>query len=209
MPTPARLLTTMLLAAGLAIPVPTAAASVDAVIADCTDGQLQGHYTQSDYAAALANLPNDVSEYTPCRAVITAARDRDLAATARGAAATRLGAGSTSTPAAAVPGSPEAGDGAAAPDGGQATGATPTVTPAPGTTPAVDGGTGGDDPSAALAALAAGIPVDDDDPSAGSGNGLPAIPIVLAFCVIALSGARALQWWGNRPEPVDPGAEPA
>jgi hypothetical protein len=37
---------------------------------DCSDGQIDGHYTQKDYADALAHLPADVDEYTDCRSQI-------------------------------------------------------------------------------------------------------------------------------------------
>jgi hypothetical protein len=48
--------------------------SAQAVIRDCSeDGVLNGHYSHSDLAKALATLPSDIDEYTDCRAVIRSA----------------------------------------------------------------------------------------------------------------------------------------
>ena len=44
------------------------------LIADCADdGEIHGHYTQSDYRYALGHLPSDLDEYTNCRDAIRAA----------------------------------------------------------------------------------------------------------------------------------------
>jgi hypothetical protein len=46
-----------------------------AVIRDCANhGRITGHYTQKQYAQALAELPADVSEYSDCAALIRAAQ---------------------------------------------------------------------------------------------------------------------------------------
>lgn len=64
------------LAAAFALAAPAAAlASPSAVITDCTtNGRLTKSYSQSDYAAALKNIPTDVDEYTDCRDVIRRAQ---------------------------------------------------------------------------------------------------------------------------------------
>jgi hypothetical protein len=47
------------------------AASRGKIIRDCADdGQLQGHYTQSELRDARQNLPSDVAEYTDCADVL-------------------------------------------------------------------------------------------------------------------------------------------
>jgi hypothetical protein len=61
--------------------------SPQAVIRDCSeDGVLNGHYSHSDLAKALAQLPSDIDEYTDCRAIIRNALLRS--ANKHGAAAT-------------------------------------------------------------------------------------------------------------------------
>jgi hypothetical protein len=48
--------------------------SAKAVIRDCSeDGVLNGHYSHSELAKALAQLPSDIDEYTDCRAIIRSA----------------------------------------------------------------------------------------------------------------------------------------
>lgn len=48
------------------------------VVEDCReDGELKGHYSQSDYEYALAHLPSDLNAYTNCEEVIRAARRAD------------------------------------------------------------------------------------------------------------------------------------
>src|SRR4029078_3932906 len=47
------------------------------VIKDCSeDGILNGHYSHSELAKALQQLPSDLAEYTDCRAVIRSAELR-------------------------------------------------------------------------------------------------------------------------------------
>jgi hypothetical protein len=48
--------------------------SANALIKDCTDGVIQGHYSQQDYKEALNNLPTDVDEYTDCRDLLKRAQ---------------------------------------------------------------------------------------------------------------------------------------
>ncbi len=67
----------------LAGPVALAQASPQALIQDCLkNGRIVGHYPQSDFTQALANLPTDVTEYSDCEGVI---RRAELAAAGRGA----------------------------------------------------------------------------------------------------------------------------
>jgi hypothetical protein len=72
--------------------VPSAAwADGRAVIRDCTDnGRIDGHYSQSEYRDAEANMPSDVDEYTDCRDVI---RRAQLAAAGAGNKSTSGGSG--------------------------------------------------------------------------------------------------------------------
>jgi hypothetical protein len=54
-----------------------ASASSDDVIQDCAeDGRLDHHYSPGELADAEHNIPTDVDEYTDCRQVISAARNR-------------------------------------------------------------------------------------------------------------------------------------
>jgi len=67
----------MLLALVVLAVVPAAAsASGQDVINDCSDNeQIDGDYTQAEYNQALDQLPADIDGYSPCRDVITRARD--------------------------------------------------------------------------------------------------------------------------------------
>jgi hypothetical protein len=57
-----------LLLALLALPaLAQASKGGDAVQKDCSDGTLSGHYSQKDYADALATMPADLDEYSDCR----------------------------------------------------------------------------------------------------------------------------------------------
>jgi hypothetical protein len=60
----------------IALAAPAAAhATAKAVIEDCQNhNRIVGSYSQKDYAAALADLPADVDEYTDCRAQIQRAQ---------------------------------------------------------------------------------------------------------------------------------------
>ncbi|MEJ7782533.1 MAG: hypothetical protein WKF99_08165 [Solirubrobacteraceae bacterium] len=73
-PSPLRI---MLLALVVLAVVPAAAsASGQEVINDCSDNeQIDGDYSQGDYNQALDELPADIDGYSPCRDVITRARD--------------------------------------------------------------------------------------------------------------------------------------
>lgn len=76
------------------------------LINDCaTDGEINGHYTQSDYNYALSHLPSDLDEYTNCRDAIRAARRAGAAG--GGGTSSRSGGGasggSTAPPAGGSP----------------------------------------------------------------------------------------------------------
>jgi hypothetical protein len=72
----ARLVALTVLCAALFAPAGAQAAS-DAVLKDCGDGRIDGHYTQSQYKQALRNIPTDVDEYTDCRDLIRRAQLRE------------------------------------------------------------------------------------------------------------------------------------
>ncbi len=73
-PHPLRAVLLALLA--LALAPAGAMASGQDVIKDCTDDErIQGDYSQQEYNEALDELPTDADGYTPCRDVITRARD--------------------------------------------------------------------------------------------------------------------------------------
>ena len=66
----------LLALAVLAILPAAASADGQAVIDDCSDNeQIDGDYTQKEYNQALDELPADIDGYSPCRDVITRARD--------------------------------------------------------------------------------------------------------------------------------------
>lgn len=62
----------LLLAALCAAAPATASADTirERIQKDCTDGQINGHYTTAQLADALAHLPADADEYTDCSDVI-------------------------------------------------------------------------------------------------------------------------------------------
>ncbi len=68
-----RIATALALLLALAAPG-LAHASTKALFTDCADGTLDGHYSQKDYAQALANLPADLDEYSDCRSQIQRAQ---------------------------------------------------------------------------------------------------------------------------------------
>jgi hypothetical protein len=62
-----------LLLAALCCAVPAVASAQtvrERIQGDCTDGQINGHYTTAQLADALAHLPADADEYTDCSDVI-------------------------------------------------------------------------------------------------------------------------------------------
>jgi hypothetical protein len=85
-----RLAPTLVAAALLIVPAAASADGGAAVIRDCLShgDHITGHYTQQQYAQALAGLPADVAEYTGCAGAI---RQAQLAA-ASGRTRSRRGA---------------------------------------------------------------------------------------------------------------------
>jgi hypothetical protein len=58
----------------LALWAPSAHASYQSAISDCSDnGQMDSHHSRSDIKKAYNHLPTDVAEYTDCRDVLRAA----------------------------------------------------------------------------------------------------------------------------------------
>ena len=79
-----------------------AAAQADggaAVIRDClNNGRITGHYTQQQYAQALAELPADVAEYSDCAGLIRRAQLAAASGRAGGGGAGPSNSLSTATP---------------------------------------------------------------------------------------------------------------
>ena len=72
-----------LLALALIAPSSAYAGSRERILRDCQDGQMDGHYSQKEYADALSHMPTDVDEYTDCRDVIRGAQRARSAAGSR------------------------------------------------------------------------------------------------------------------------------
>ncbi|MEH3054089.1 MAG: hypothetical protein PGN13_08815 [Patulibacter minatonensis] len=93
---PARTLPALLAAAiaCTAVPVSAGAATADAIILQCAqDGVVKPGYSQADLAAAMAALPADVREYSPCVDAITAAQQAIALAAAQRARGTKAPSG--------------------------------------------------------------------------------------------------------------------
>ncbi len=72
-----RLLLLLATAVALALPAISSAQDGQDVIRDCAqDGDLDGNYTQEELDEAHDNMPSDIDEYSNCRSVIEAARER-------------------------------------------------------------------------------------------------------------------------------------
>jgi hypothetical protein len=65
-----RIATALALLLALCAVPSVASASPSQIYKDCTDGSINGNYSQKDYAEALAHLPADIDEYTDCRSQI-------------------------------------------------------------------------------------------------------------------------------------------
>jgi hypothetical protein len=64
-------------AVALALPAASFAQEGQEVLRDCAqDGDLDGDYTQEELDEAYENMPSDIDEYSTCRSVIEAARER-------------------------------------------------------------------------------------------------------------------------------------
>ncbi len=159
-------------------------ASTQALFRDCGDGSLDGHYSQKDYADALANLPADLDEYSDCRSQIQRAR---------------LGGRKSSNGGGANPGA--AGGGIGTGPGGPTGGGTGEAgTAAPATVNPLDTATPAERASFKKAITAGDAPVEVDgrpiDPGALGGaktNGvadLPA-PLLAILALLAIGGLSA------------------
>jgi hypothetical protein len=155
----------------LVLASPASAASRGQIIRDCADdGQLQGHYSQSDLRDARQNLPSDVAEYTDCADVLRRAELPDRNSSSGGNA-----------------GGVAAGGGSGSASGGNGGGGTPL-------TPTTDA----DRAELAKAASSGAAPVDVGGRSivpgaAGLGgdavrNGLP-VALIVALALLGLGGA--------------------
>jgi hypothetical protein len=79
----------------LAAPAPSFAQEGQEVIRDCAqDGDLDGNYSQEELDDAYNNMPSDIDQYSDCRQVIEAARERGAGGTDNDA---RSGTGGSGT----------------------------------------------------------------------------------------------------------------
>jgi hypothetical protein len=160
-------------------------ASTQALFRDCGDGSLDGHYSQKDYADALANLPADLDEYSDCRSQIQRARLGGRKSSNSGGGDTSSGGGGGIS---TGPGDPTGG------------GSGDTGTPSPATVNPLDTATPAERASFKKAITAGDAPVEVDgrpiDPGALGGaktNGvadLPA-PLLAILALLAIGGLSA------------------
>jgi hypothetical protein len=179
-----RIATALALLLALAVPG-FAHADPEALFRDCSDGSLDGHYSQKVYAEALANMAADLDEYSDCRGQIQRARlSGGKSSNSSRGGGTDSGAG----------GGGGIGTGPGGPTGGGDMGtATPTVNPLDTATPA-------ERASFKKAITAGDAPVEVDgrpiDPGALGGaksNGvadLPA-PLLAILALLAIGGLSA------------------
>jgi hypothetical protein len=123
-------LTALLVVAALAFsPSQARADRAAALLRDCQDGRVDGHYAQSDYRTALRAMPTDVGEYSDCASAIRAAQLHAAANGPKGrASAARATAAVKPTPSSA----PAAGEVASAgPSPVEAAAATGAAAPPP------------------------------------------------------------------------------
>jgi hypothetical protein len=174
-----RIATVLTLTTALAAPA-AAHAGGAAVIKACTDGTLaQHHFSQKDYADALAHLPADVDEYTDCRSTIRRAQ--------LGGAGGGTGGGGTSG------GGGGTGAGGGTPGNGDTGTGAPAVDPLASATPA-------ERASFKQAVLAGSAPVKLDGRPVTPGNlgghtgttlGDVPVPLLIILAVLALGGLGA------------------
>jgi hypothetical protein len=89
-----------LLAAALVCAVPGSASALtirEKIQKDCTDGQINGHYSTAQLADALAHLPADADEYTDCSDVIRRAELGGGGSSSSGGGSSSSGGGSSSS----------------------------------------------------------------------------------------------------------------
>jgi hypothetical protein len=168
----------------LALTAPSLAhASTQALFKDCADGSLDSHYSQKDYAQALANLPADLDEYSDCRSQIQRAQlGGHKSSNSGGGAGTSAGGGGINT-------------GSGGPTGG---GTGDTGSPAPSAVNPLDSATPAERASFRKAITAGDAPVEVDgrpiDPGALGGaksNGVSDLPAPL-LAILALLGIGGL-----------------
>jgi cobalamin biosynthesis Mg chelatase CobN len=72
-----RFILLLVTAVALALPAASSAQEGQEIIRDCAqDGDLDGNYSQEELDEAYKNMPSDIDEYSNCRSVIEAARER-------------------------------------------------------------------------------------------------------------------------------------
>jgi hypothetical protein len=163
-------------------------ASTQALFKDCGDGSLDGHYSQKDYANALANLPADLDEYSDCRSQIQRAR---------------LGSHKSSNNGGGGTGGGGIGTGTGGPTGG---GTADTGTPSAATVNPLDTATPAERASFKKAITAGDAPVEVDgrpiDPGALGGaktNGIADLPApLLAILALLAIGGLSAAGFGTR-----------
>src|SRR5688500_6069836 len=75
--TSTRFVLLLIAAVALALPATSSAQTWQEIIRDCAqDGDLDGDYSQEELDEAHENMPSDIDEYSTCRSVIEAARER-------------------------------------------------------------------------------------------------------------------------------------
>jgi hypothetical protein len=184
-----RIATALALLLALAAPG-LAHASTKALFTDCADGSLDGHYSQKDYAQALANLPADLDEYSDCRSQIQRAQLGGHKSSGNGGGGTTSGGGGIST----GPGGPPGG------------GTGDTGAPAPSTVNPLDSATPAERASFKKAITAGDAPVEVDgrpiDPGALGGaktNGVADLPTpLLAILALLTIGGLSAAGFGTR-----------
>jgi hypothetical protein len=177
-----RIATALALLLALAAPG-LAHASTKALFRDCSDGSLDGHYSQKDYADALANMAADLDEYSDCRGQIQRAQLGGRKSSNSGGGTSSGGGGITTGP-----GGPTGGG-----TGDTGTAAPSTVNPLDTATPAERASfkkaiTAGDAP-----VEVDGRPIDPDALGGAKSNGvsdLPA-PLLAILALLAIGGLSA------------------
>jgi hypothetical protein len=184
-----RIVTALALLLALAAPG-LAHASTKALFTDCADGSLDSHYSQKDYAQALANLPADLDEYSDCRSQIQRAQLGGHKSSSNGGGTGSGGAGGIGT----GPGGPTGG------------GTGDAGAPPPSAVNPLDSATPAERASFKKAITAGNAPVEVDgrpiDPGALGGaksNGVADLPTpLLAILALLTIGGLSAAGFGTR-----------
>jgi hypothetical protein len=184
-----RIVTALALLLALAAPG-LAQASTKALFTDCADGSLDSHYSQKDYAQALANLPADLDEYSDCRSQIQRAQLGGHKSSSNGGGTGSTGGGGIGT----GPGGPTGG------------GTGDTGAPPPSAVNPLDSATPAERASFKKAITAGNAPVEVDgrpiDPGALGGaktNGVADLPTpLLAILALLTIGGLSAAGFGTR-----------